>query len=86
MLSVCVFIVVVFRWWFFEWLLGTKRMLLLDSVLFTIGAAMFFADSNRGFLNYLMGSFCVIIVLHSSVRYMRYDNFIKGIKDGNANK
>lgn len=86
MLSVCVFIVVVFRWWFFEWLLGTKRMLLLDSLLFTIGAAMFFADPKSGIFNYLVGSFCVFIALHSSIRYMRYDNLIKGIKDGSANK
>lgn len=79
MLSICVFLMIMFRWWALEPILGAKRMYLLDAILFTIGAAMMFASPGEWpTLSYIIGGGCIYIVLHSSLRFMRFDEQGKG--------
>ena len=88
MLSICVFFVIVFRWWFFEWLIGTKLMYLADAILFTVAAAMLFADPTKlgsNLFAYFIGSCWIFIALYSSVRYVKLE-MTKDDKNGIINK
>lgn len=86
MLSICIFLVIMFRWWALESLIGTRRMFLLDAVLFTIGAAMMFARPGEWLVvSYLVGIGCIYIVLYSGLHYLRFNEQVKGTKNGNTN-
>ena len=75
MLSICVFLIVVFRWWIFEWLVGTKFMYLLDTLLFTVASALFFSNSGKWvYWCYFMGFVTMFIALYSSLRWIRFES------------
>jgi Na+/melibiose symporter-like transporter len=74
MMWLIIFVLVLFRWYLLERFIGTINMFLLDAVMFSVLAALNFAQPGPyPWLGYAIGCLCIWWGFSSCRTYLRYD-------------
>lgn len=83
MFTLLIILLVAFRWRILEPLIGTVYMFLADAIMFTVLAAINFAQPGQWpWFGYLVACFCVFWAVVSGKSYFKYDALRKA--DGNT--
>lgn len=74
MIWLIVFVLMIFRWPILERFIGTIRMFLFDAIMWTIWAAINFAQPQPyPVLSFAMGCLCLWWSISSGRKYLKYD-------------
>ena len=75
MLTILVCVLLFFRWQILERFIGTIRMFLFDALLFTVLAAINFANPGVGgwlIVSYVIGGLCIFWGIQAARKYLMY--------------
>jgi hypothetical protein len=73
MMWIVIFLLILFRWWLLERLIGTANMFLFDALMFTFLAAINFAQPGPyPWLGYVIGGLCAYWAFSAARTFMHY--------------